>query len=171
VASSRGSRSTSTRSTSNVAEPPQVTVAHFLPQKLFSRYPLDDSTSSLSTYSTSVAQAALEHVWTQTGPVTTTKALSHLVVEASNDCVRSFYCAWDSRKHPVGFAQKPQLINHLRSAQLQGRPFQCTTWCALRWSAHLNQWFPAIRHSGANKTLFATSISKMEGKCINAVSG
>ncbi|KAF8529699.1 hypothetical protein BU17DRAFT_60472 [Hysterangium stoloniferum] len=67
------------------------------------------------------------HVWVQRSQVTTSKALNHLVLEFSTNGVRSFFCGWTGCKHPVGFAQKPQLITHIRSAHLQEKPFVCTT--------------------------------------------
>ncbi|GJJ13576.1 hypothetical protein Clacol_007832 [Clathrus columnatus] len=50
-----------------------------------------------------------------------------MVVEFSNNGVKSFFCGWAGCKHPVGFAQKPQLITHIRSIHLQEKPFLCTT--------------------------------------------
>ncbi|KAF8581695.1 hypothetical protein K439DRAFT_202076 [Ramaria rubella] len=50
-----------------------------------------------------------------------------MVLEYSNGGVKSFFCGWTGCKHPVGFAQKPQLITHIRSVHLQEKPFLCTT--------------------------------------------
>lgn len=49
-------------------------------------------------------------------------------MEFASGGVKSFFCGWEGCKHPVGFAQKPQLITHIRSAHLHEKPFLCTTW-------------------------------------------
>jgi hypothetical protein len=76
----------------------------------------------------SVQKTTTQHAWIQTSQVTSSKALNHLVLEFSTGGVKSYFCGWEGCKHPVGFAQKPQLITHIRSVHLQEKPFLCTTW-------------------------------------------
>ena len=69
-----------------------------------------------------------QHVWRQIGSVSTIKSLSHLIVQVSIDNVTTYLCGWSNCTHPVGFSQKAQVLTHIRSAHLQEKPFQCTTW-------------------------------------------
>jgi len=70
-----------------------------------------------------------QHRWIQVADVTTTRHLSHLVVEgpASDNGMRTFYCGYQGCAHPVGFPHKTQLVTHIRSVHLQEKPFLCTT--------------------------------------------
>ncbi|KAF8503000.1 hypothetical protein JB92DRAFT_2972307 [Gautieria morchelliformis] len=70
--------------------------------------------------------AATQHEWIQTGAVTTTRLLSHLVREASHAGVRYFFCGVEGCSHS-GFPHKSQLITHIRSVHLQEKPFLCIT--------------------------------------------
>ncbi|KAF8532365.1 hypothetical protein JB92DRAFT_2842115 [Gautieria morchelliformis] len=91
--------------------------------------PGPDPVSSPSHYSDSdhlSDMPACHHIWCQTAPVSSTKQLSHLIVQAPFNSVPTFFCGWHNCTHPVGFRQKAQLITHIRSAHLQERPFQCT---------------------------------------------
>jgi len=70
-----------------------------------------------------------QHSWVQVGNVTTTKHLSHLVLEESTSSsgARMFWCGWQGCTHPVGFPHKAQLVTHIRSVHLQEKPFLCIT--------------------------------------------
>ncbi|KIJ30725.1 hypothetical protein M422DRAFT_53631 [Sphaerobolus stellatus SS14] len=57
-----------------------------------------------------------QHSWVQVGNVTTTKHLSHLVLEEST-----------SSSGALGFPHKAQLVTHIRSVHLQEKPFLCIT--------------------------------------------
>jgi hypothetical protein len=73
--------------------------------------------------------SAPPHNWIQVGNVTTTRVLSHLVLEdtSAGNGVRTFFCGWQGCTHPVGFPHKSQLVTHIRSVHLQEKPFLCTT--------------------------------------------
>ena len=82
----------------------------------------DDSSQS------NASTAAPKHVWRQIGNVSTIKSLSHLIVQVSVSNVTTYLCGWNGCTHSAGFVHKAQLLTHIRSAHLQEKPFQCTTW-------------------------------------------
>jgi len=71
--------------------------------------------------------AATQHEWVQTGTVTSTRLLSHLVIEELRDSVKFFFCGVEGCTHPSGFPHKSQLVTHIRSVHLQEKPFLCIT--------------------------------------------
>ncbi|KAF8512333.1 hypothetical protein JB92DRAFT_288935 [Gautieria morchelliformis] len=90
---------------------------------------------------------AVQHIWRQTGSISTTKSLSHLISHVFINNVTTFFCGWNNCGHPVGFLHKAQLITHIRSVHLQEKPFQCTT-CGTAFSRKQE----AIRHVNAINT-------------------
>ncbi|KIJ54001.1 hypothetical protein M422DRAFT_24996 [Sphaerobolus stellatus SS14] len=149
-----GELPTSSRSATSFTHPTVQTAANFLPlhpshkawtssygapyNKPASRVvPPERRDSPEDTPSPNSATSSLsnsgQHAWVQTAPVTTSKALNHLVCEFSNNGIKTFFCGWTGCKHPVGFTQKPQLITHIRSAHLQEKPFMCST-CKVQFS-------------------------------------
>lgn len=73
-------------------------------------------------------QQAMPHIWTQRNDLTPSTDLLPHVWEDCHDGVRSFFCAWQGCKHPVGFETKTRLITHIRSVHLHEKPFVCITW-------------------------------------------
>ncbi|KAF8584223.1 hypothetical protein K439DRAFT_1633714 [Ramaria rubella] len=69
----------------------------------------------------------VQHSWTQMGEITPSKDLGHHVLDVITGGIKTFFCRWPGCKHPVGFAQKPQLFTHIRSVHLQEKPFRCIT--------------------------------------------
>lgn len=74
---------------------------------------------------------ATPHAWIQTMPVTGSRELSHLIIEAMGGDFRFFLCGWTGCAHPVGFLQKAGLVAHIRFEHLKEKPFQCTFWYKL----------------------------------------
>jgi len=70
---------------------------------------------------------APQHIWRQDSAITPSKALSRYVEDVFNSGVLSWYCKWGDCRHPVPFAQKSQVITHIRSVHLREKPFICLT--------------------------------------------
>ncbi|KAF8512339.1 hypothetical protein JB92DRAFT_2929012 [Gautieria morchelliformis] len=89
-------------------------------------------------------QRVARHICIQNADTTPSRDLRRYITEVSNEGVRSFFCAWQDCKHPVGFATKPKLMTHIRSAHLQEKPFVCIT-CEAKFTRKQD----ANRHAAA----------------------
>ncbi|KIJ30724.1 hypothetical protein M422DRAFT_783899 [Sphaerobolus stellatus SS14] len=87
---------------------------------------------------------APQHIWRQESAITPSKALNRYVTDVFSGGVLSWFCMWNGCRHPVGFAQKSQVITHIRSVHLREKPFICLT-CNTRFGRKQE----ANRHTNA----------------------